>query len=943
MTEPRFIIGIDLGTTNSTLSYVDTEKGHESIETFRIPQLVSEGTVRDLPVLASSLYLPGEYDLPKGSISLPWDADAGYIVGELARVQGARVPANLVSSAKSWLCHSRVDRKDPILPWGKESAGRRVSPVEASSYYLRHLRDAWNHIAARGDEDLLLERQQIIITIPASFDETARELTAEAVRMAGMEAFTMLEEPQAAFYAWISSRRDARGELKGKGRLLLVFDVGGGTTDFTLIRLQGDGSAHGFTRVAVGDHLMLGGDNMDLALAKRMEERLGKFDHLQWLSVIQQCRIAKEEILASSGSREVAISVLGGGRGVVGGSREGKLTADDVRDIVIDGFYKEVGRGEEVVRMRSSGFQELGLPYESDTAIMRHLSTFLKRHSGNEGLLDMLNVRDGVAVVRPDLVLFNGGVFGSEAIRDHAAHVLRQWFSDGKWSLTVLENDRFDHAVSIGAAYYGLVLRGRGERVSGGTGKAYYIGVETPKDGVNEAFVDSVTAVCIVPRGVEAGEEIDLGDLEFQVMTNSPVSFTVYASSYRSGDKAGSVVVTEADKGELIELPPIRTILRFGRRAGSTRIPVSLRANVNEFGTLDVWCVSRKTPHRWKLAFHLRGGSGAQQATMTPEGIGASSVEESALDDAAAAIDVAFRGARQSVEGVTLESLVRWIETALELDRNSWPLPAIRMLWDRLITLKEQRRVTSRHEARWLNLSGFLLRPGFGYQLDEWRMRELWKVFSEGLEFSGDAQCRIEWWIMWRRVAGGLDDLQQDLVFKRIAPSLLPSRKKTAGGKVSAAEVIEMWMLASSMEHLAPSAKEDLGNELVRQAKRAKGRPQAQLYWALSRVGARVPFHGPIDRVCPREAAETWIKDIMKTDFACSRDAAYAVAQLARRTNDRIRDIDEDLRGRVIENLRSLEWAGHLLKQVEDVVTPDRGDETAMYGESLPPGLYIEV
>lgn len=942
MTESRFIIGIDLGTTNSTLSCVDTEKGHQAIETFQIPQLVSEGTVRDLPALASSLYLPGEYDLPKGSIVLPWDADAGTVVGEFARVQGSRVPANLVSSAKSWLCHSRVDRRGPILPWGRESAERRVSPVEASSYYLRHMRDAWNHVVARGDEDLLLERQQIIITIPASFDETARELTAEAVRMAGIEAFTMLEEPQAAFYAWISSRSDALGELRGKGRLLLVFDVGGGTTDFTLIRLQEEGGAQRFTRVAVGDHLMLGGDNMDLALAKRMEERLGRFDHLQWLSVIQQCRSAKEEVLAGSGCREVTISVLGGGRGVVGGSREGKLTEDDVRDIIIDGFYKEVGRGEEVVRMRSSGFQELGLPYESDTAIMRHLSTFLKRHSANEELRDTVDGRDGVAIVRPDLVLFNGGVFGSGAIRDHAAHVLRQWFSDGTWSLAVLENDRFEHAVSIGAAYYGLVLRGRGERVSGGTGKAYYIGVETPNDRVHAAFADLVTAVCIVPRGVEEGEEIDLSDREFQVMTNSPVSFTVYASSYRSGDKAGSMIVTEAEKGELIELPPIRTILRFGRRAGSTRIPVSLRARVNEFGTLDVWCVSRKTPHRWKLAFHLRGGTEAQ-APVPPGGVGASFVEESALDDAAAAMDSAFRGAPHAVEGVTLEGLVRKIETALQLDRNSWPLPAIRMLWDRLITLKEQRRVTSRHEARWLNLSGFLLRPGFGYQLDEWRMRELWKVFSEGLEFSGDAQCRIEWWIMWRRVAGGLDDLQQDLVFKRIAPSLLPSRKRGAGGRASLAEVIEMWMLASSMEHLAPSAKADLGNELVRQAKKAKGRPQAQLFWALSRVGARVPFHGPIDRVCPREAAETWLKDIMKSDFARSRDAVYTVAQLARRTNDRIRDIDEALRGRVIENLRSLEWAGHLLKQVEDVVAPDRGDETAVYGESLPPGLYIVV
>lgn len=944
MKDSRFIIGIDLGTTNSTLSYVDTQGEVDAIKVFDIPQVGGEGTVRNLDALPSFLYLPGEYELPKGSIALPWEEDIPYVVGEFARVQGARVPSNLVSSAKSWLCNNRVDRNGPILPWGREAAPRRVSPVEASSYYLRHLKDAWNHRVAGGDSALSLERQQVVITIPASFDEVARELTSEAARIAGIEEFTLLEEPQAAFYSWIALHNRNWLDLAGKDRLILIFDVGGGTTDFTLISLTEDSGRPVFKRVAVGDHLMLGGDNMDLALARRMEQSImgssGKFDFQQWLSVTQQCRIAKEDLLGDSGKNSVTISVLGHGRSVVGGSRTAELTADETSDVILDGFFRKVATGEEMERRRPSGLQELGLPFETDTSVMKHLCSFLKRHAVNRDLRQIVDAGRGMRIVRPDILLFNGGVFRSASIRQQATDVIREWFSDGLWSLTVLDNERLDHAVSIGAAYYGMVLRGKGERISGGTSKSYYIGVEAADRAGQRGestFQNPVTSVCIFPRGAEEGQEVHLASPEFQAMTNRPVNFTLYSSSYRSADNVGDIIVAERD--EFIELPPVRTVLRFGKSAGSVRIPVSLGIRLNEFGTLDVWCESRKTPHRWKLAFHLR----KEETSPLRGSPGIHTLDESAVDEAVSVLTQALDSGSGCLSGVTPENVIRHMETALGLGRNNWSLSAIRKMWDSLIVAKERRQASPRHEARWLNLSGFLLRPGFGYQLDDWRIRELWKLFSEGLVFSGDAQCRAEWWILWRRVAGGLDDLQQEVLFRKIVPAVLPSKKKGAAPRLQPGEVMEMWMLAASLERLSAEVKVDLGNEVMGNLKRAKGKTRGQYYWALSRIGARVPFHGPLDRVVPAAAAEVWIEDILKTERLYSKDTVYAAAQLVRRTNDRIRDIDDSLRARVIEAFSPLEWAQHYVAQIRDVMTLADEDETKMFGESLPEGLSIQT
>ncbi len=942
MKKSRYIIGIDLGTTNSSLSYIDT-KGDGGIRAFPIPQPAAEGIVKDLKALPSFLYIPGEYELPREAVSLPWDKDITYIVGEFARIQGTKVPANLVSSAKSWLCHNRADREGPILPRGMEPPEKRISPVEASARYLRHMKDAWNYTMARGAGDRLLENQQVVITIPASFDESARELTARAATLAGINEFTMLEEPQAAFYAWIASHKDSTRELTGEHRLILVFDVGGGTTDFTLISVTGGKDGPSFRRVAVGDHIMLGGDNMDLALARKVETALagpsGRFDFRQWLSAASQCRAAKEELLGDAPKEHSVITVLGGGRRVVGGAGTVELTAREVRDVIIGGFFRKVDPGEEVLKARVSGLQELGLPFVSDTAVMKHLSSFLRRHAANRELERFTCRINGIDIVRPDILLFNGGVFRSPVIREHAASVIREWFPGEGRDLTVLENEEFDQAVSIGAAYYGLVLRGRGRRISGGTGKAYYIAVETrgKEEHAGAGAGDLLTLVCIVPRGVEEGREIHLSSPRFRVMTNRPVSFALYSSSYRAGDRTGDVIT--AGRDEFIELPPVRTVLHYGRKSGSVRIPVSLGIRLNEFGTLDVWCESQKTTHRWKLAFQLRAEPEGEDAPLHKKGM-EHTLEESAVAGAVELIEKAFQGPPDEPGEVTPGNVVKKMQDLLNLDRKAWPLFAIRKMWDGLISLRHTRRATPAHEARWLGLSGFLLRPGFGHGLDGVRIKELWKVFLEGLHFPNNGQCRTEWWIMWRRTAGGFDSAKQDIIFRKIAPWLLPSKKKPK--RLSGAETAEMWMLAASLENLSPQIKEDLGDELAGNLKKSKGRVPEHYYWALSRLGARVPFHGHLDKVVLREAAERWINVILDAEWSKPKNAAYAVAQLARKTDDRIRDIDRELAARIVERLSQYKWSGRFIRQIEEVVPIEREDEKEIFGESLPVGLYVE-
>ncbi len=597
----RYVVGIDLGTTNSALAYADTRDAAPDatpeIQSFAIPQVVAAGDVGDRPVLPSFLYLPGSKEFPAGSLDLPWAKGANPVVGTFAREHGAKVPGRLVGSAKSWLSHTGVDRKGPILPWNAASDVEKVSPVAVSTAYLVHLRDAWNAKVAGKSADDRLERQDVLLTVPASFDAAARELTVEAARAAGLENATLLEEPQAAFYAWLGHEGAAWRTKVKVGDLLLVCDVGGGTTDFTLIAVTDQGGDLELTRVAVGEHILLGGDNMDLALAYAVAAGLpGGMDGLdsaQRVGLGYACRAAKETLFSSS-KNSASVSVLGRGSKVVGGSIKTELTRDTLNTVLLEGFFPRCAATDTPERGRRVGLTEIGLPYAADPAITRHLSHFLNRQAGS--------LHAASTAVHPSAVLFNGGVFKAGELRSRVVDVLGSWAGKDVPALAIKD---LDVAVAHGAAYYGLVRRGKGVRIRGGVARAYYVGIESSAPAV-PGVAPPLKALCVVPMGMEEGTECDVPGPEFGLVVGEPAEFRFLGSTTRRDDRPGTVLERWAAE-EVQELDPLETVL--GVSEGSTEgdtVPVRLHAHVTEVGTLDLWCQSTRGDRRWKLEYNVR-------------------------------------------------------------------------------------------------------------------------------------------------------------------------------------------------------------------------------------------------------------------------------------------------------------------------------------------------
>ncbi len=600
----RYVVGIDLGTTNSALAYAEAGPAGDAPPAIRplpIPQVVGAGDVGDRPVLPSFLYLPGAKEFAAGAVDLPWAKAPGRVVGTFARDHGARVPGRLVGSAKSWLSHAGVDRKAPILPWGGPDDVAKVSPVEASAAYLAHLRDAWNHAMAGKDAALKLERQDVLLTVPASFDAAARDLTVEAARAAGLENVTLLEEPTAAFYAWLAAQGQGWRKRVKAGDLLLACDVGGGTTDFTLIRVTDEGGDLGLTRLAVGEHILLGGDNMDLALAHAVAATLpGGFDALdqgQRVALGHACRAAKEALFAAPGKASSPVAILGRGSKVIGGSLKGELTRAVLASVVLEGFFPPCAPTDAPTRGRRVGLAEIGLPYAADPAITRHLARFLARQAGS------LHA-DG-ATVAPSAVLFNGGVFQSAELRDRVAAVLSSWAGR---PVPSLETADLDLSVALGAAYYGLARRGRGIRIRGGVPRAYYVGVETSSPAV-PGVKPPIKALCVVKLGMEEGTEADVPGPEFGLVVGEPAEFRFLGSTTRRDDAPG-LVLDRWSPDDLQELAPLETALvtEPGLDDGDT-VPVRLHAHVTEVGTLELWCQSTRDDRRWKLEYNVREGS----------------------------------------------------------------------------------------------------------------------------------------------------------------------------------------------------------------------------------------------------------------------------------------------------------------------------------------------
>ena len=922
---PAFSVGIDLGTTHTVVAWATTKGGaaRGTIRLFDIDQLVAPGEVAARPLLPSLRYHPAPGELAPGDTSLPWPpaaGDDGALIGSLARQLGAQVPGRLVTSAKSWLSHAAVDRLAPILPWGAPAEVRKVSPVAASASYLAHVRSAWN----QRHPNAPLERQELVLTVPASFDDAARALTLEAARDAGLPGVRLLEEPQAALHDWLfRHRKTLRAEL-GDARLVLVCDVGGGTTDLSLVRVDLVDGEPRLERFAVGQHLMLGGDNMDLALARRAEARLAaapgagaaRLSAGQLTQLVDRCRAAKERLLGTNPPASASVTLLGAGARLVGGARSVEFARDEVHAIVVDGFFPQVAADDAPRRERASGLVGFGLPYAADAAVTRHVAAFLRQHA---------------AAGWPDVLLLNGGVFRAPAIAERMQSTLSAW--SGR-PVRLLHNADPDVAVARGAVAHSLARRGMAPKIGGGSPRSYFLRLESSVAGIVEP------AVCLLPQGSEAGRELRLQDRRFALRVGEPVRFHVVATTAEVAGQSAPV------PGELVDLagrdaralPPLATVVRGeGRR----ELPVQLAATLTEVGTLEVHCLATDAAaQRWKLEFQLRGDPAAGAF------VAAGAVPR--FDDAVASIDRVFGARNREVDSKAVKQLRGQLESLLG-NRERWPTALLRPLFDALWQRQRGRRRSAQHERVWLSLAGWCLRPGFGDALDAWRIEQLWPIFELGVQHGDDAQVASEWWTLWRRVAGGLDPAAQARLLEDFAFNL---RGAEAGVHERPPHLVkavrdEMLRLGASLERIPAEHKIEIGDwllEPLRNAAAGSAVPAVRdvwTLWAVGRLGARVPLYGSAHGVVPVDTAQAWLDVLLALDWREANGAAAAATNLARCSGDRVRDLAPESRERVIERLQAQGAPPSWIARVREVVALDEAGERSLFGEALPPGLKL--
>ncbi len=959
----RYVVGIDLGTTNSAVTYIDTEESPWKIRVLSIPQLVASGEIESLDTLPSFYFQPvqtGNSDSKK-QLRLPWDKKSpSFCVGAYARDETARTSGRGIASAKSWLCHAAVDRTAALLPWQGAGDVKRLSPVDVSGQYLKHVRKAWDQ---QFPENPLAD-QDIVLTLPASFDEVARELTVEAASVAGLARVVLIEEPQAAFYAWVykhDSDWESRVEV---GQKILVCDIGGGTTDFTLIRVRksNEGKADEaqdqqaqkiqFHRVAVGNHLILGGDNLDLAIAKFLEQKLtdrGKLEAYQWDVLVGTSRKVKEQMLSDEGAEAITISLPSRGSKLIGGSLQTEVTRDEIRNLIVDGFLPKVKLTDKPV-FHASGFQEFGLPYASDPGITRYLADFLTTHAnaGNANASDASendSAKDSShesSNAKPNVVLFNGGFFASPILRDTVLERISDWFQtdNSNWSPQLLANDRLDLAVARGAAYYGIVRRNMGVRIAASLARSYYIGI-----GKNDLGEDQ--AICIMPGNAEPGQTFTLEDREFLLTISQPVEFSIYVSSTRLADQPGQIL--KIDPEQMTSLPPIRTVLRAKSRNEKRDVSVKLQTGLTEIGTIDLACLEQESERSWKLQFDIRSTTQTDVDAHSAAGESQGFVDEQTWLECERCISSVFNETFASDPN----ALVNQLTETMGMPREDWPMSFLRRVWDSLIkfesieTKKSGRRRSAKHESRWLNLLGYSLRPGYGVALDDWRVTETWRTLHGNL-VHGSVSNQNELLILWRRLGGGLSRGQQSALAEPLFSSLKALEKQMAGKPIKGGAVpvrpedsVEVWRLLGSLELLPEAQKIKLGNLIAKLFnKRKLANARNAMIWAWGRLGQRAPLYGPLNTVVAIEKTQDWILDLIAQPNSSPLEH-LAVVQMSRLTNDRYRDVDASTRARVVKWLESYNAAEHLIRLVTEGGSFDAEQQGRIFGESLPQGLRM--
>jgi molecular chaperone DnaK (HSP70) len=890
----RYVVGIDLGTTNTVVAFAALSAPRGPVEVLELPQLVSVASTARRPLLPSLVYAPLEAE----QITDPW-GDPPWVKGELARTRGIEVPGRVALSAKSWLCHSGIDRTAPVLPWGAEEGVPKISPVDVSAALLVHVRRAWD----AEHPDAPLDAQDVVLTVPASFDEVARELTVSAALTAGLHV-RLLEEPQAAFYDYRAQRGDAALEGFATGNVL-VCDVGGGTTDLSLFRLERAPSKLEIVRSAVGRHLLLGGDNMDLAVAHIAEQQLSsdRLDAAQLAQLVLACRAAKETLLEADAPIDVPVSVAGFGAKLVGGVRTTRLSRDAVREAILTGFFPPVGKGEETTGARAAllGF---GLPYERDVAVTRHVAAFLRRHGG-EGQT-------------PLAILLNGGVFHSSSIVEGLVSAVEAW--RGTRPLVLAHADP-DLAVARGAVVYGLARLSGEPMITSGAARGYYVEVQAPERAV----------MCVVPRGTGEGVTTTAASRPLALALGRPARFELFASDTAQHEAGDVLPLASID---LDPLPPVFTT--FSESGREESVKVALVGELSPIGTLDLACVELepkgKEARRFRLAFNLRATSEARDSRVLPP----SPRGPRAFEAAVAAIVRAF-GKSEDGDTRAAKDLVRELERLLG-ERGTWTTPTARALFDALLAGSKARRRSLDHERVFWQLAGFCLRPGIGDIGDRQRVSALWKLFPEKVVFADQPRGWQQFWFAWRRVAAGLDEAAQGALRDLADPFLAPPEARLKTPKVKPEAQDAMLEMTSMLERVPAKRRVDLGSWLL---ERTWTDRDPRIWGALGRLGARAPTYASVSYVLAPSVVERWIDHLLREKWDEVSTAAEAAIRMSRITGDRARDVSPRVRAEVAARLRSAKVEEERVRSVLELVVEAEGERAAFFGEGMPVGLRL--
>lgn len=909
MSKLKYFVGIDLGTTNSVVSYRAENEAVDAIRLLSIPQFMSDASVREFTHLPSAIYLIAKDEKNQLNPILPWsdlNRSDTQVIGMGALEFGKRRANQLVQSTKSWLSHRQVNRRDKILPWGSDSDSK-LSPLEATAFILKYLHDAWNHEF----KDTPLSEQYVALTLPASFDEEARAFTLEAAKSAGLENLYLIEEPQAACYHWISNPKQL-DQLADK-KMLLVIDIGGGTSDFSLVKIQNVDNKLALHRIAVGNHLLLGGDNLDQALAYQLDpQKISALSSSRLAALVQQTRQAKEAFLGNEAPSQLSLTVLGGGSRLIGGSQKFMVDRDTLINQIDTGFFPDVNLSDNVIRA-SYGVHTLGLPYEKDAAISRHLASFLSQHQSE------IEEACGEHCYVPDAVLFNGGLFNSELLKSRLISQLTQWRGEALYQCSGLEPD---HAVAKGACVYvsGLGLstnqsQSDTTRIESGVAHSLYLALSGGE------------YLTLLPKGLAKNEWIEL-DKEFQVSLGKDVLFPLYRNDDSILHQAGELVT---DAENLIFISDLVSHLSSDKEQ---QVAVKVRAQLTEIGVLAVELNRLDSTQTWQLDFSTQ----LKQIETDQADTDSSNLMHKNLGLVEELLTQCFSKQGQKQDNKAIKSLKADIDKLLG-KRDDWNLATSRRLVDKLWTLRSGRHKSASHERQWLQLTGFCMRPGYGAINDEARIKQLFSL-SQNAPKHEDAMVWGQYWTLWRRIAAGLDNEQQLVLHKKFADYYSPSgqRSRERIKQLTGRSGDDLIRMLGSLERLPEETKLTSIDWLNKRLSKSSEPDTA--WWTIGRLASQQLVSSDKLALLPLEKVKPILETCLKEDWKKRKQAGLAAVLMTQANPHQDTEIDK-LKTKIISKLKKDKCPNHWSLRLEDVNQLDKDELNTFIGDSLPIGLSL--